>query len=156
MHLKDVTAQDQKRIAEIVGTTYGTIRGVANGTNNASSMRAILIEEAGKQLGLNLPRELHATACAICEFPRECRPFVQAETSTMPVEVRITKARLDRFGNNALASIHVIKELAAAGIPVDSDSLFMRGVKSGVMEVEFVPDLAGVEPDEYVYRWRPE
>ena len=66
------------------------------------------------------------------------------------IEVRIEKRRLDAFGNEVHASMHVLNQLRQAGVPI-------RGVLGpvvpdrGVLSCE-IDDL-GLE--EYVYRWTP-
>lgn len=66
------------------------------------------------------------------------------------IEVRIEKRRLDAFGNEVHAGMHILDRLREAGVPI-------RGVlgpvvpESGVLSCE-IDDL-GLE--EYVYRWTP-
>lgn len=71
--LADLNAQQLKKLAPLAKTTYGTLRQVAAGHRSLSSMAAIAVEKAGRRIGLNLPRELHANGCATCEFARACR-----------------------------------------------------------------------------------
>lgn len=66
------------------------------------------------------------------------------------IEVRIEKRRLDAFGNEVHALMHIAGRLREAGVPV-------RGVlahtvpERGVLSCEL--DDLGIE--EYVYRWVP-
>ncbi len=76
-HLRDLTAEQLKKLAPLAKTTYGTLRQVAAGRRSLSASMAIDVERAAKRIGINLPREQHASACAKCEFARACRKAQQ-------------------------------------------------------------------------------
>ena len=65
------------------------------------------------------------------------------------IEVRIPTTKLDAFGNEVHANMHVLAALREAGVPA-TGVLGLRGVENGVLEIE-CDDLAA---DEIVYRWR--
>jgi len=46
---------------------------VASGRRQMSADMASSVERAAARIGLNLPREMHASACSKCEFARQCR-----------------------------------------------------------------------------------
>lgn len=72
-HIRELMPADLRAIAPLAKTTAGTLRQYAIGRRRMSSSVAIAVEKAGARLGFNLPRELHALGCEVCEFARACR-----------------------------------------------------------------------------------
>lgn len=72
-HISSLTYKQLGRLAPLAKTSQDSLRGYQNGSRKMSSEMAIRVERAGKRIGLNLPRELHANGCAQCEFARICR-----------------------------------------------------------------------------------
>lgn len=69
----DLSVDELKKLAVLSKASYMTLRHFAAGRRQMSSTMAIEVERAGKRMGLNLPRELHANGCRRCEFARQCR-----------------------------------------------------------------------------------
>lgn len=72
-HISALTPAELKKLAPLAKTTYGALRQVASGRRQMSADMASTVERAAARIGLNLPREMHASACSKCEFARQCR-----------------------------------------------------------------------------------
>ena len=69
------------------------------------------------------------------------------------VEVRFSAERLARFGNPILAGLHILEKLREADVPA-TGLLYVVAAETGILEIEFEPDLAGSD-DTLIYRWKP-
>lgn len=161
MHIRDLPPDEVSAIAKRVGSNFNSFRKFTYDEDDENFRRmsasmAIKVEHAARDLyGIDMPRGVHCIGCGECEYARVFQSITEARVATMPVEVRIPKAkRKELRDNEVLFGAYILRQLKEKGVPVDG-VLFVCGVTHGRLECRTDLDLAGEAGDEYVFRWVP-
>lgn len=73
MKLNQLTPEQIAELAPRVPTSRATLRQIATGRRGVSALKAIAIEHAAAEIGLDLRREVMNSGCKVCEFAKACR-----------------------------------------------------------------------------------